>query len=121
MSSTLGEFEQLILLAIVRLADNAYGVQIRREIEARTGRSISPGAIYTALDRLESRAFVRSRMGTATPERGGRRKKYYSLEPKAVATLQRAMRAFSQMAEGVAPKLAALRGSSAPATRSRGT
>ena len=108
MSSALGEFEQLILLAVVRLANEAYGVRIRREIEARTGRAISPGAIYTALDRLESRSFIRSRMGTATPERGGRRKKYYTLEPAGLAALRRAYQAFTRMADGVGPRLAEL-------------
>lgn len=111
MSSTLGEFEQLILLAVVRLANDAYGVRIRQEIEARTGRVISPGAIYTALDRLESRTFVRSRLGNATPERGGRRKRYYVLEPAGVRALQRAYRAFTRMADGVGPKLAEIEAS----------
>jgi DNA-binding PadR family transcriptional regulator len=115
MAAALGEFEQLILLAVVRLADNAYGVRIRQEIETRTGRAVSPGAIYTALDRLETRSLVRSRMGTATPERGGRRKKYYTVEPKGAAALQRAMRAMAQMAEGVEPRLAALRARTFPA------
>ena len=67
----LGEFEQLILMALVRLRENAYGVSMRKEIEERTGRSISAGAIYTALDRLETRGFVSSRLG----------------DPKVVATL----------------------------------
>ena len=75
MAHTIGDFEQLILLALVRLGSDAYGVTIRREIEERTGRVISPGALYTALDRLEKRGFVSSRLGDPTPERGGKRKR----------------------------------------------
>src|ERR1044071_3738370 len=68
MPERLGSLEQLLLLALLRLGDDAYGVPIRDEIEERTGRVISPGAIYTALDRLETRGLVRSRLGEPTPE-----------------------------------------------------
>lgn len=68
----LGELEQLVLLAIVALRDDAYGASIQREIESRTGKDIAVGAIYTALDRLESRGAVTSRIGEPTRERGGR-------------------------------------------------
>ena len=61
-TDTLGEFEQLVLLAIVRLSAEAYGSTIRREIEERTGRSIAIGALYTALDRLERKGYVSSRL-----------------------------------------------------------
>ncbi|MCZ6918103.1 MAG: helix-turn-helix transcriptional regulator, partial [Gemmatimonadetes bacterium] len=81
MVQTLGEFEQLILLALVRLGEDAYGVSMRREIEHRTGRAISAGAIYTALERLGRRGFVTSRLGDPTPQRRGRPKKFYRLEP----------------------------------------
>ena len=80
MSAHLGEFEQLLLFALVRLGDDAYGVAIRQEVERRTGRMISAGAVYTALDRLEGRGFVSSRVGDPTPQRGGRRKRHYRLE-----------------------------------------
>jgi PadR family transcriptional regulator PadR len=78
MASTplLGEFEQVVLLAILRLDDDAYGVTIRSEIATCTGREPAPGALYTTLDRLEEKGLVRSRMGEPTPERGGRPKRY---------------------------------------------
>src|SRR5688572_26837301 len=75
--SGLGEFEQLILLALIRLDPEAYGVAIREEIEERTGRRVALGAVYTTLLRLEDKRFVASRVGEPSPERGGRRKKYY--------------------------------------------
>jgi len=84
----LGEFEQLVLLALVRLGTNAYGMTIRREIEERAGRSVSIGAVYTTLERLERKGYVGSREGEATPERGGRAKRYFQIE----ALGQRALR-----------------------------
>ena len=108
MSQALGEFEQLILLALVRLGPEAYGVSMRREIEARTGRSISAGAIYTALERLESRGFVTSRLGEPTPQRRGRPKKFYQLERGGAAALQRSYSALKQMTEGLGKRLDAL-------------
>ena len=105
MSDSLGEFEQLILFALLRLGDEAYGVTIRQEIEKRTGRNVSSGAIYTALDRMETRGYVASRMGEPTPERGGRRKKYYRLEIAGSQALSRSYDALQRMAKGLAPKL----------------
>ena len=67
---TRGEFEQLLLLAIVHLGEDAYGVTIRQEVEARTGRDVAIGALYTSLDRLERKGFVRSAMSEPTPDRG---------------------------------------------------
>ncbi len=104
----LGDFEQLILMALVRLRENAYGVSMRKEIEERTGRSISAGAIYTALDRLESRGFVSSRLGDPTPQRRGRPRKFYQLELPGAEALHRSYSALSQMAKGIGPKLADL-------------
>src|SRR5215218_1567192 len=95
MRHTIGDFEQLILFALLRLGANAYGVTIRREIEARTTRAISPGALYTALDRLEKRGLVSSRLGDPTPERGGKRKRLYTVEPsgeRALADMYESMR-----------------------------
>ena len=108
MGQMLGDFEQLILMALVRLRANAYGVSMRKEIEERTGRSISAGAIYTALDRLESRGFVSSRLGDPTPQRRGRPRKFYELEPPGAEALHRSYSALSQMAKGIGPKLADL-------------
>jgi PadR family transcriptional regulator, regulatory protein PadR len=101
----LGAFEHLLLLALVRLGDGTYGVPIRDDIEARTGRVVSPGAIYTALDRLERRGLVRSQLGDPTPERGGKRKRCYRLTTKGAAALKDAHVAVTQMAHGIRPKL----------------
>ena len=72
------------------------------------GRAVSVGAVYTALDRLESRGYVRSRVGDPTPQRGGRRKKYYEIEPEGAATLSRSYTTLNRMAEGLAAKLDSL-------------
>ncbi len=77
--SSLGEFEHMVLLAIMRLDQHAYGVSIRSEISSCTGRQIAPGALYTTLDRLERKGLVTSRTGDPTPERGGRAKRYYAV------------------------------------------
>lgn len=106
MPSHLGEFEQLVLFALLRLEDDAYGVTVRREIERRTGRDISSGAVYTTLSRLEARSLVTSRVGTTTPARGGRRRKYYALTPEGAELLHRSYDALQRMASGVAPALA---------------
>ena len=105
MTERLGSFEQLLLLALLRLGDDAYGVPIRDEIEERTGRVISPGAIYTALDRLETRGLVRSRLGDPTPERGGKRKRHYRLTARGASAVADAHARLAQMAHGLEPKL----------------
>jgi PadR family transcriptional regulator PadR len=101
----LGAFEQLLLLALVRLGDDTYGVPIRAEIETRTGRVVSPGAVYTALDRLERRGLVRSRIGDSTPERGGKRKRHYRLTARGSDAIANAHSTLAQMAHGLKPKL----------------
>jgi DNA-binding PadR family transcriptional regulator len=101
----LGQFEQLLLLALVRLGDDTYGVPIKEEIEARTGRTVSPGAVYTALDRLETRGLVRSRLGEPTPERGGKRKRTYRLTAKGSEAIAQAHAHIAEMARGLKPKL----------------
>ena len=106
MSRALGGFEQLILLAILRLGDETHGVAIRREIEARTGKEVSTGALYTTLERLETRGLVTGRLGEPTPVRGGRRKKLYSLEAAGVAAVRESYDAFASMVRGVEAKLA---------------
>jgi DNA-binding PadR family transcriptional regulator len=78
----LGEFEYLLLSAAARLGDTAYGVSIRQQIEQATGRRCSTGALYTTLDRLESKGLVRTWMGDATPQRGGRPKRMVSVTAK---------------------------------------
>ena len=76
----LGEFEELVLLAIRKLSKNAYGVTIRQVIEEKAGRPTSYGAIYATLERLEKKGYISSRQGSPTAERGGRAKKYYKVE-----------------------------------------
>lgn len=97
----LGEFEQLILLAILRLGDRAYGVTIRTEISERAGRTVAPGALYTALDRLEEKGIVKSRIGEPSPQRGGRAKRFFTVTASGAQALARAQRAFQQMLEGL--------------------
>ena len=97
----LGEFEQLVLLAIARLGDDAYGVTIRREIEERTGRDVTIGALYTALDRLERKAFVRSTMSAPTAERGGRSKRHFRMKPAGAAALRQSRERLARMWEGL--------------------
>src|SRR5437763_9323287 len=76
----LGEFEQIVLLAVLRLGDDAYGVPIRREIEKRGGRKVTVGALYSTLDRLEAKGYVSSWFADPTAERGGRSRRYFRVE-----------------------------------------
>jgi PadR family transcriptional regulator, regulatory protein PadR len=103
----LGDFEQLVLLGVLRLEfqDAAYGAAIRREIHARSGRDVSINAVYTTLDRLENKGLLRSWVGDPTPQRGGRRRKFYALRPAGLAALRQAYRAFTAMANGLEPRL----------------
>jgi DNA-binding PadR family transcriptional regulator len=101
----LGDFEQLVLLGVLRLGDDAYGAAIRQEIHARSGRDVSINAVYTTLDRLESKGFLRSWTGEPTPQRGGRRRKFYALTAGGVAALKQAYRAFTAMADGLEHRL----------------
>lgn len=101
MGGTLGGFEKLLLLAILRLGDNAYGAAIFDELAERTQRDTSPGAVYVALRRLEAKGMVRSRSGAPTPERGGRSKKIYAMERAGLAALREAQREWTAMADGL--------------------
>ncbi len=96
----------LVLLALVRLGGDAYGVTVRAEIEARTGRAVTSGAVYTALERLESRGYARSWTGEPTAARGGRRKRHYAIEPEGVLALEHSRAALSSMAQGLSGVLA---------------
>jgi len=96
----LGEFEQLVLLAVMRLGPESYGVSIRREIEACTGRDVSLGAIYPTLDRLEAKGYVRSNIGPPTGGRGGRSKRHIVLEPEGESALRRSRAMFNALWEG---------------------
>ena|SRR5687767_9546332 len=97
----LGEFEQLILLAILRLGEGAYGVTIRAELAQRGGRKVAPGALYTALERLEAKRAVTSRMGDPTPQRGGRAKRYVTVTPLGKEALARALQAYEGLLDGL--------------------
>jgi PadR family transcriptional regulator PadR len=99
----LGEFEQHVLTALLRLRGNAYGVTIRREIMERTGRDVAVGAIYATLDRLEAKGYVSSRLGEVTPERGGRAKRYFDIEAPGAKALEESWRMSDRMRQGLAP------------------
>jgi DNA-binding PadR family transcriptional regulator len=104
-TGTLGEFEQLILLGLFRLGENAYGATIHGEVQKRTGRDVSISAVYTTLDRLEEKGMISSRIGEPTKIRGGRRKKYYRLEPQGAEALARSYREFRGMVAGLERRL----------------
>jgi len=106
-SAALGDFEQLVLLGVLRLGEDAYGAAIRQEIHARSGRDVSINAVYTTLDRLESKGMLRSWEGEPTPQRGGRRRKFYELRPAGAAALRHAYRAITAMADGFEGRLGA--------------
>ncbi len=108
--SHLGALEQLILFSVLQLEDEAYGVSIRENIEDRTRRTVSIGAIYTTLGRLEERALVRSR--TEKPQgRTGRPRKYYALSPEGARDLRESYASIQSMAGGLIPDLDRLAGS----------
>jgi len=105
MAEWLGEFEQFVLFAVVSLEPEGYGATIRQAIEDRAGRSVSAGAVYTTLERLEARGLVASSWGEPTPERGGKRKRHYRLRPAGREALARSWQALRAMARGALPKL----------------
>jgi DNA-binding PadR family transcriptional regulator len=100
-SDFLGEFEQVVLLAVARLKDGAYGMVIRQEIEERTGQDVVIGSVYSALDRMERKGFVRSEVGNPTPERGGRAKRFYQLRRPGVLALNRSRDVATSLWEGL--------------------
>lgn len=99
--SSLGDFEQIVLLAILRGGENAYGVTIRAEIAACTERDPSPGALYTTLDRLEDKGMVTSRLGDPTPLRGGRAKRFYMVTAAGLQAVASAQRAYQRLMRGL--------------------
>ena len=101
----LGEFEQLVLLALLRLGNGAFGAAIHREIVTRTGRELPPSAVYVTLDRLEGKRMVCSYIGTPTQQRGGRRRKHYLLDTAGQRALVRAYRTFGAMTAGLQTEL----------------
>jgi len=97
----LTDFELMILLAILRVGDDAYGVPIGREIEEVAGRTVTRAALYTALDRLERNGLVTSRVGDPTPERGGRAKRFFTVTGKGVRAVKQTQRAFIDLWSGI--------------------
>ena len=97
----LGELEQIVLLAVLRLGDAAYAVPILEQIEEQTGRQLARGALYTALDRLETKGCLRSRVGEPLPERGGRSRRYFSVTPAAVRALKQSKHALMRLWHGL--------------------
>jgi DNA-binding PadR family transcriptional regulator len=99
----LGEFEHIVLVAVLRLGADAYGIPIRADIEQRTGRSLTIGALYRTLDRLEHKGYLESWLGDPTPQRGGRSKRYFRLRPAGIRTLRASRAALIAMWDGVDP------------------
>jgi DNA-binding PadR family transcriptional regulator len=99
---SLGEFEYLVLLAVLRLGKDAYGMRVRREIADRTERDTTIGAVYATLDRLEEKNLVAGEMSDPTPERGGRGKRSFRLTGAGIAAVNRAQRESESMLEGLA-------------------
>ena len=99
--SYIGEFEHLLLLAILQCGDDAYTVPIRRLIEARTGRRVARGALYTSLDRLESKGLLTSRLSGPMAVRGGRARRYFTPTPSAVEAVRAAQTAVIRLSQGL--------------------
>lgn len=106
--SSLGEFEMLVLAAVLRLGDEAYGVPIREEIAGTAGREVSAGTVYKTLRRLEEKGLLSSRTGEATSVRGGRAKIYYAVEAAGVSALRASVQGLAEMLRGLelGPELA---------------
>jgi PadR family transcriptional regulator PadR len=99
--SSLGDFERLILMAVLRLRPKAYGVNIREEISGRCGREVAIGAVYTTLERLQNKGFVSSIRGESTPERGGKAKRYFDIEAPGQRALNDSLSQVSRMSTGL--------------------
>ncbi|MDF2178482.1 helix-turn-helix transcriptional regulator [Aliiglaciecola sp. CAU 1673] len=97
----LGEFEQMLLLAILRLGENAYGSTVRQLLADSIERDVSIGALYTTLDRLEAKGLLQSRLGEATAERGGRAKKYFKVTAQGQDALKRSKQALTNLWQGL--------------------
>lgn len=101
MADTLGAFEQAVLLAIVRLDEHAYGLAILKEVEARLGRDVAAGAAHATLERLQAKGLIASRLGSGTPIRDGRARRFYRLLPKGLRALNDARAALDTLWHGL--------------------
>ena len=101
MTPPLGEFELVVLLAVLQLGDDAYGVPVREEIVRRTGREVARGAVYVTLDRLARKGYLRSQLADPTPERGGRPKRYFELTARGNKVLRESLAALERMRDGL--------------------
>jgi PadR family transcriptional regulator PadR len=99
--ASLGEFELMVLLAVIRIGDEAYGVPISREIEARSGRESALGSVYAALERLQQKGLVKSRLGERTAERGGRAKRYFRVTAQGIREVRETQRALTALWQGL--------------------
>ena len=97
----MGEFEQLVLAALLRLGDNAYGMSVRREIKERTGRQAAIGAVYATLERLEAKGYISSSEGDPTPERGGRAKRFFRIQADGERALRESQETMRRMMSGL--------------------
>jgi DNA-binding PadR family transcriptional regulator len=97
----LGEFELMVVLALIRLGDDAYGVPISREIEKRSGREVAIGSVYAALERLEEKGLVASRLGEPTAERGGRAKRYFRITSNGLHEARQTQRTLVSLWKGL--------------------
>ena len=97
----LGEFELLVMLVVIRLGEDAYGVPISREIEQQTGRTVAFGTVYATLERLQKKGLVSSHLGDATPERGGRAKRYFKATPSGLRTVRETKQTLVTMWQGL--------------------
>ncbi|MEO8682561.1 MAG: helix-turn-helix transcriptional regulator [Vicinamibacterales bacterium] len=105
MTTPIGEFEVLVLMAVLRLDEGAYGPAVLKEIEHRTGRGVSRGAVYITLDRLAQKGLLGSRLADAPAEGGGRPRRYYRVAPKGLRAIKRMLTALEQMRAGLGPLL----------------
>ena len=109
MREALGEFEQLVLLAVVQLTGDVYGVPIAAEIERRTGRGVSPAAVYVTLRRLEQKGLLSSAMSAPTAERGGKARRCVKITSAGLEILRESRRALDRMWKGLDPGLRGIR------------
>jgi PadR family transcriptional regulator, regulatory protein PadR len=99
--SYLGEFELMLLLAVIHLGDQAYGVPISRELESHRGRSVSVGSVYAALERLEAKGLVTSSLGDPTPERGGKAKRYFRITKEGLRQVRETRRVLTRLWQAI--------------------